>query len=256
LAHGVQPGPEATLSPAATKLRRLRALPCTNCYEEQAWRAGACRVAGVDEVGRGCLFGPVVAAAVVLDPEHPIDGLRDSKQLTPPRREALAALIRERALGWAVAAVEHGRIDEINIRQATREAMAAAVAKLVPAPDHLLVDWETVPGEWPQTAIVHGDALSVSIAAASIIAKVARDHMICELAPQYPQYDLASNKGYGTRRHLEALRVHGPSLLHRRSFLTRLDLPPQRALDFAAEDDRSDETPVRNETQARDETNE
>jgi ribonuclease HII len=225
------------ISKAAAKMRLLKTLRCTTNYEKQAWEAGARLVAGVDEVGRGSLFGPVVAAAVVLDPNYRIRGLRDSKLLPAARRQVLAKRIREHAICWAVAAVDHVRIDEINIYHASRQAMAEAVAQLAPTPDHLLVDALRLDCACPQTAIVHGDALSASIAAASIVAKVERDRMICELSSQYPQYHLASNKGYYTRKHLLALREHGPSPLHRKSFLAWLEQSPQQALEFMVEDE-------------------
>jgi len=231
-----QLGDEPAISRSAAKLRLLKTLRCTTDYEKQAWQAGARLVAGVDEVGRGSLFGPVVAAAVVLDPNYRIRGLRDSKLLPAARREKLAERIREHAVCWAVAVVSHLRIDEINIYQASRQAMAEAVAQLMPAPDHLLVDAMKLDCAMTQTAIIHGDALSASIAAASIIAKVERDRMICELAAEYPHYHLAQNKGYGTRKHLEALREHGPSPLHRMSFLTWLEQSPQPALAFMEEE--------------------
>lgn len=232
-----------TISKSAAKLRLLKTLRCTTDYEKRAWQAGARMVAGVDEVGRGSLFGPVVAAAVVLDPNYRIRGLRDSKLLPQARREQLAERIREHAVCWAVAAVSHLRIDEINIYQASRQAMAEAVAQLMPAPDHLLVDALKLDCKMTQTAIIHGDALSASIAAASIIAKVERDRMICELSAEYPHYHLAQNKGYCTRKHLEALREHGPSPLHRMSFLTWLEQSPQQALAFM-EDEKPEESLV------------
>lgn len=233
----LEPG-DQPLSKSAAKLRFLKTLRCTTRYEKQAWAGGASLVAGVDEVGRGSLFGPVVAAAVVLDPAYRIRGLRDSKLLPPQRREQLAERIRQHCLGWAVAAVEAARIDEINIYQATLVAMREAVAQLQPAPDHLLVDAVRIAHPCAQTSIIHGDALSASIAAASILAKVERDRMICALDPLYPVYGLASNKGYCTRQHLAALREHGPSPLHRRSFApvwTAASL--QQELVFACEDD-------------------
>ncbi len=175
-------------------------------------------MAGVDEVGRGALFGPVVAAAVILDPSFPIRGLNDSKQLDPERREELAAVIRERALAIAVAAVDAARIDQINIYQASRLAMRLAVEALLPPPDFLLVDALRLDLDLPQRSLIHGDARSVSIAAASIIAKVERDAWIRAWDPVFPAYGLAEHKGYATPIHLEALAAHGPSPLHRRSF--------------------------------------
>jgi ribonuclease HII len=205
-------------SKSAAKLRLLKRLHCTTRYEKEARTRGARLVAGVDEVGRGSLFGPVVAAAVVLDPNYRIRGLRDSKLLPAARREQLAERIREHCLCWAIAAVEAARIDQINIYQASRLAMLEAVSQLQPVPDHLLVDALRIDHPCAQTPIIHGDALSASIAAASIIAKVERDRMICALDPMFPVYGLASNKGYCTRQHLDALRKHGPSILHRQSF--------------------------------------
>jgi ribonuclease HII len=230
--------PAKPLSKSAAKLRLLKTLQCTTKYEKQAWEAGARLVAGVDEVGRGCLFGPVVAAAVVLDPNYRIRGLRDSKLLPEARREVLSQRILEHCVCWAVAAVDHTRIDEINIYRASLEAMVKAVSQLAPAPDHLLIDAVRIDFPCPQTNIVHGDALSASIAAASIIAKVERDRMIRELDAVYPAYDLASNKGYGTRKHVEALREFGPSPMHRQSFApVWMATQPQEALDFELEDD-------------------
>jgi ribonuclease HII len=209
---------EFSLSPSAAKLRLLKRLRCTLRYEKKAWATGAAMVAGVDEVGRGSLFGPVVAAAVILDPDYRIRGLRDSKLLLPERRELLAPRIREHAVAWAVAAVDAARIDQINIYHASRLAMREAVMRLQPAPDHLLIDAMRLDCELPQKAIIHGDALSVSIAAASIIAKVERDRMMCEWDAVFPEYGLASHKGYSTPQHLAALLVYGPTPLHRQSF--------------------------------------
>jgi len=167
-------------------------------------------VAGVDEVGRGSLFGPVVAAAVILAPAYRVRGLRDSKLLLPERREILAERIRQHAIAWAIAAVDAARIDQINIYQASRVAMLEAVTQLNPSADHLLIDALRLDSDVPQRAIIHGDALSASIAAASILAKVERDRMVREWDPVFPVYRLASNKGYSTPHHLAALRQHGP----------------------------------------------
>jgi ribonuclease HII len=210
--------PEFSLSPAAAKLRLLKRLRCTLRYEKLAWAAGAALVAGVDEVGRGSLFGPVVAAAVILEPGYRIRGLRDSKLLPRVRRELLAPRIREHAIAWSIAAVDSARIDQINIYHASRLAMREAVLRLQPAADHLLIDAMKVDCDLPQRAIIHGDALSVSIAAASVLAKVERDRMMCEWDAIFPEYGLASHKGYGTPKHLAALREHGPTPLHRQSF--------------------------------------
>jgi ribonuclease HII len=228
-----QSAEEKQLSPSAAKLRLLKRLRCTLKYEKKSWALGAHLIAGVDEVGRGSLFGPVVAAAVILDPAYRIRGLRDSKLLLPERREILAKRIREHVIAYAVAAVDAARIDQINIYQASRVAMREAVSRLQPAPDHLLIDALRLDCEVPQQPIIHGDALSASIAAASILAKVARDRMITEWDPVFPLYGLASNKGYSTPHHLAALREHGPSPLHRQSFAPVWKAPvPQEVLAF------------------------
>ena len=176
------------------------------------------RIAGLDEAGRGALFGPVVAAAVLLDPKRVIRGLDDSKKLTYERRAELAPQIRERAVAWAVAHVEPARIDAWNILQASRQAMVLALSQLTVSPDYLLLDAVTLDVQLEQKSLIHGDARSVSIAAASILAKVARDAVIEQWDASYPQYKLRDNKGYGTPEHLEALRVHGPTPFHRYSF--------------------------------------
>ncbi|MEE4299753.1 MAG: ribonuclease HII, partial [Pseudomonadales bacterium] len=164
------------------------------------------RVAGVDEVGRGPLAGPVVAAAVVLDPRRPIAGLDDSKRLSPRRREALAEEIRARALGWALGRAEVEEIDRVNILQASLLAMQRAVAGLAPAPAHVMVDGNRAPSfPVPATAIVGGDGRVAEIAAASILAKVARDAELVELDARHPGYGFAGHKGYASRAHLEAL---------------------------------------------------
>jgi len=190
---------------------------CSTQFEKDEWNAGRL-VAGVDEVGRGALFGPVVAAAVVLNPEDRIRGLNDSKLLDAPERERLNRHIQKRALAWAVAAADAACIDAINILQASRRAMLAALQLLPQAPDFVLVDAVTL--EWPgrQQALIHGDARSASIAAASIVAKVHRDALLCRWDTVFPAYRLASNKGYGTPHHLAAIERWGPSPLHRRSF--------------------------------------
>lgn len=205
-------------SKGTMKMRLLQRLKCTQKYEKLAWAAGATLVAGVDEVGRGSLFGPVVAGAVILEPGYRIRGLRDSKLLDENTREKLAARIKEHAIAWAVAAVDVARIDQINIYWASLLAMKNAITQLSPAPDHLLIDAVRLDLNCPQTNIIHGDALSASIAAASIVAKVERDSMIRRWDPVYPEYNLASNKGYRSPRHLAALREYGPTPLHRLSF--------------------------------------
>src|SRR5580704_2114417 len=225
--------PEFALSPSAVKLRLLKKLRCTLRYEKNAWESGAVLVAGVDEVGRGSLFGPVVAAAVILDRGYRVRGLRDSKLLLPERRELLAPRIREHAVAWAVAAVDSARIDQINIYQASRLAMREAAMRLQPAADYLLVDAVRLDCEQMQQAIIHGDALSASIAAASILAKVERDRMMCEWDAVFPEYGLASHKGYSTPQHLAALQQYGPTPLHRQSFAPVWSTPvPQEAFEF------------------------
>ena len=211
-------GVKAEVSPATLKLRLLKRLRCTLKFEKQAWAIGAQLVAGVDEVGRGSLFGPVVAAAVILDRNYRIRGLRDSKLLPAKRREQLAIRIRQHCVAWAVASVDSRVIDEINIYHASKRAMVEAVRQLTPPPDYLLIDALRIDHDCPQTPIIHGDARSASIAAASIIAKVERDRMMRDWDPVYPLYGLASNKGYSTRKHILSLREHGPSPLHRQSF--------------------------------------
>jgi len=176
-------------------------------------------VCGVDEVGRGPLAGPVVAAAVILDPACPIDGLADSKKLSEKRREALSEQICRHALAWSLGRAEVAEIDEINILQASLLAMQRAVAGLSVAPQHALVDGNRLPQlSCSARAIVGGDATEPCISAASIVAKVARDREMVALDAQYPGYGLARHKGYPTKVHLEALRELGVSLIHRRSF--------------------------------------
>lgn len=214
-----------TITRNTAKLRLIKSLSCTDKFEKAAFGSGATLVAGVDEVGRGCLFGPVVAAAVILDPKYRIRGLRDSKLLNADRREVLAERVKEYSLAYAIAGVDVETIDRINIYHATRMAMLNAVASLAEKtmPDHLLVDalvidFPSAEQRLTQTKIFYGDAQSISIAAASIVAKVERDRMMTEIADKYPQYDIASNKGYRSPKHIAALKQHGPSDLHRKSF--------------------------------------
>lgn len=176
-------------------------------------------VAGVDEAGRGPLAGPVVAAAVILDDHRPIEGLADSKTLSPRRREELAALIRERALCWALGRAEVEEIDRLNILQASLLAMQRAVAGLVIPPEHALVDGNLAPRlACPVTTVVRGDATEPAISAASILAKVERDAEMCRLDGLYPGYDFSRHKGYPTAEHIQALAECGVSPIHRRSF--------------------------------------
>ena len=176
-------------------------------------------IAGVDEVGRGPLAGPVVAAAVILDPNNPIVGLTDSKKLTEKKREALALEIKEKAIAWALGRAEAEEIDEINILQASMRAMERAVAALQITPVKALVDGNKLPNlSCPAEAIVKGDLTEPAISAASIIAKVTRDHEMVAFHQQYPEYGFDRNKGYPTKQHREALQQHGLTKIHRRSY--------------------------------------
>jgi len=176
-------------------------------------------IAGVDEVGRGPLAGDVVAAAVILDPDRPIEGLRDSKKLSVSRREALAGEIRERALAWSVARASVAEIDALNILQASLLAMRRAVEALDPQPGAVLVDGNRLPRwDYPSQPVVGGDARVPAIAAASILAKVQRDSELVALDRVYPGYGFAAHKGYPTAAHLEALKILGVTPIHRRSF--------------------------------------
>jgi len=196
-------------------------MPCGLRHERQLRATGCVRITGIDESGRGPLAGPVVAAAVIL-PErfrHPV--LDDSKKLTAAQRECLyGELTAHTEIHWALAVVEHDEIDRLNILRATHEAMRRAVAALAAAPDHVLIDGLPVrPFPIPQTALVGGDGLSFSIAAASVIAKVTRDRIMVQMDAHHPGYEFAQHKGYGTALHLARLRAHGPCPIHRRSFL-------------------------------------
>src|ERR1700757_2478275 len=191
---------------------------CSSRYERAARKLGWIRIAGLDEAGRGALFGPVVAAAVILNPKRRIVGLDDSKKLAAERRTELRERICEHAIAWAVAEIDAQRIDAWNIYQASRQAMTAALQQLTISPDYLLIDAMELDVLIQQKSLVKGDARSVSIAAASILAKTHRDARMEQWDAVYPQYGLARDKGYGTPEHLEALRLHGPSPLHRHSF--------------------------------------
>jgi len=191
--------------------------------ERSLWRQGVEHVAGIDEAGRGPLAGPVVAAAVVFPHDLWIYGVNDSKLLKAFRRDELYDIISETAIGVGIGIVSHEVIDEINIYQATMKAMNEAVAGLDVTPDHLLVDGPRFSGSAiSHTAIIDGDAMCFTIAAASIIAKVTRDRLMTEYHKEFPQYGFAKHKGYGTREHCDALRKYGPSPIHRRSFHVRL----------------------------------
>lgn len=202
------------------RLEKERARMCQmRSFEREYAQFGA--VCGIDEVGRGPLAGPVVACAVILPKDEEILYLNDSKQLSAKKREELYDVIREKAVSVGIGIVDQKRIDEINILQATYEAMRAAVVSLDPQPDVLLNDAVTIPGlSMKQVPIIKGDAKSASIAAASIVAKVTRDRMMVEYDAIYPGYDFASNKGYGSAAHIAALKEKGPCEIHRRSFIT------------------------------------
>ena len=191
---------------------------CVSTYEREARERGFTRVAGVDEVGRGCLFGPVFAAAVILDPVRPIRGLCDSKIIEADTRAKLARHIKAGAAAWAVGGADVFEIDQINILEASRLAMRRAVEALTIAPDFLLIDAIKIDLAIEQQPLIDGDARCRAIAAASILAKVHRDACLAEWDRVFPEYNLASNKGYSTPDHKRALRKHGPTLLHRFSF--------------------------------------
>ncbi len=195
-----------------------RSIRCRTTYEREARERGFRVIAGVDEVGRGCLFGPVIAAAVILDPAKPIRGLHDSKILEAEERERLAVLIKKNCLGWAIGGADVFEIDQINIYQASRLAMRRAVQALAALPDYLLIDAVKIDLPVEQLPLIDGDARCRAIAAASIVAKVHRDECMARWHEVFPVYNLISNKGYSTPDHRQALREHGPTLLHRFSF--------------------------------------
>ena len=180
-------------------------------------------IAGIDEAGRGPLAGPVAAGACILPADHDILYLNDSKKLSAKKRDMLFDQIKEEALAWSVGLVDSARIDEINILQATYEAMRLAISQLKVPPTVLVNDAVTIPGiQIPQVPVIKGDAKCISIAAASILAKVTRDRIMEEMDALYPEYGFAGHKGYGTKAHIEAIREHGPCPIHRRSFITRI----------------------------------
>lgn len=191
---------------------------CRSTFERQARLRGFSCIAGVDEVGRGCLFGPVFAAAVVLNPDLPIRGLNDSKIVEAEERESLSILIRQRAIAYGFGAADVFEIDQINIYQASRLAMSRAVEALPLKPNYLLIDALKLDLPIEQQSLINGDARCRAIAAASILAKVHRDACMNAWHEIFPQYNLASNKGYSTPDHRRALQEHGPTLLHRFSF--------------------------------------
>jgi ribonuclease HII len=211
---------------AAAELRRRQAAAAEAVrlqvmleFEREHWELGAQHIAGVDEAGAGPWAGPVVAGAVILPKGETIVGVNDSKKLSEKQRVELAAQIRERAVAWAVGSCSAEEIDTINIKEATRLAMKRAVDGLAPAPDHLLVDWRQVPDvAMTQTILVRGDSRSLSIAAASILAKTHRDEFMAQAALTYPGYGFDKHVGYGTAVHLEALHTLGACPIHRRTF--------------------------------------
>lgn len=198
----------------------LEITECGLFFEEQAQAEGYKLIAGVDEVGRGCLAGPVVAGACILRPGAAIPkGLNDSKKLSEKQRDEIAAELKETALAYAVGVIDADEIDRVNILEATKLAMVKALGALSPAPDHLLIDalqLKQVP--LPQKALIKGDAVSYSIAAASVIAKVFRDDLMKQYDSVYPQYGFAGHKGYGCASHFAAIREHGPCPIHRKTF--------------------------------------
>lgn len=184
---------------------------------------GYINIAGVDEAGRGPLAGPVYAAAVILPPNAIIKGINDSKKLSEKRREELFSEITEKAIAYNICSIDEKRIDEINILNATYEAMNGAVSGLSVRPDFVLIDGNRIGGmTLPHETVVKGDSKSISIAAASILAKVSRDRFICEMAEKYPEYGFEQHKGYGTKAHNEAILKYGPCPIHRKTFLKKL----------------------------------
>ncbi len=211
----------AGVTKATAKQQMLKQLICSDAPEQALRYRGYALIAGVDEVGRGALFGPVVAAAVILPAKCGIlmrMGLKDSKQLTREEREKLDRKVRKMALAIGVGEVDASTIDRINIYHATRLAMLQAVEALALAPEHILIDAMQIDHPCPQTKLFYGDALCLSIAAASVVAKVHRDALMRDLDRRHPVYGLAQHKGYGTPEHRKALAEHGPTALHRRSF--------------------------------------
>lgn len=201
-------------------MKKERVSKITTNFEREARAAGFRFIAGVDEVGRGCLAGAVAAAAVILDLEKPLpEGLNDSKKLSAKQRERIAAELQQTAVCYSIAQIEAEEIDRINILQATKKAMQSAVEKLNPVADFLLIDAVQLKNcRLPQKSIIGGDAVCASIAAASVIAKIYRDNLMRELDRVYPAYGFAQHAGYGTKQHFEALRAHGACVIHRKSF--------------------------------------
>ena len=194
-------------------------------YEKELYKEGYHLICGTDEAGRGPLVGPVVAAAVILPENFELEGLNDSKQLSEKKREKFFPIIKEKAIAYGIGIVDAKTIDEINIYEASRLAMKKAISEMKVEPDYVLTDAMPIPDyPIPVKPIIHGDALSLSIAAASVLAKVTRDHILYELDKKYPEYELKNHKGYPTKRHLELLRKYGPTKEYRFTYKPVRDL--------------------------------
>lgn len=187
-------------------------------YEKELNEKGITLIAGVDEVGRGPLIGPVVAAAVILPKDYHLEGLTDSKKLSEKKREYFYEIIKKEAISIGIGVVDEKKIDEINIYEATKVAMKEAINNLDVKPEHILIDAMPLDLDIPTTSIIKGDLLSITISAASVIAKVTRDHMLYVIDKEYPMYDLKNNKGYGTKKHIEAIKKYGITKYHRLSY--------------------------------------
>ncbi len=197
-------------------------------YERDLNNKGINLIAGIDEVGRGPLIGPVVVAAVILPKNYKLEGLTDSKKLSEKKREYFYEIIKKDALAIGIGIIDEKRIDEINIYEATKEAMYEAINNLEIKPEHILIDAMPLNLDIPTTSIIKGDLLSITISAASVIAKVTRDHMLYEMDKEYPMYDLKNNKGYGTKKHLEAIKQYGITKYHRLSYKPVSDYKDKR----------------------------
>ncbi|HLY39803.1 MAG TPA: ribonuclease HII [Terracidiphilus sp.] len=228
-----------SVSGPGAKRKRAKDPVCGWRLERAARKLGALQIAGIDEVGRGPMFGPVVAAAVILAPGTRFDGLNDSKKLAPEKRTELDIVIRKKAVAWAIAAVDAETIDRINIRNASLLAMRLAVEQLTQPPDYLLIDGVDKI-DWPcrQQPVIQGDGTSFSIAAASVLAKVYRDALLVEFDKQFPGYGLASHKGYCSREHLDALARLGPTPFHRKNW------SPVAQILLPFEDEEASLTPI------------
>ncbi|HHX04056.1 MAG TPA: ribonuclease HII [Tissierellia bacterium] len=222
LSHRTEAGAQRLIKRAKKEMEIIEKYQERSAYFLEARRKGYQVIAGLDEVGRGPLAGPVTVACVVLDPDRPIYGLRDSKRLSAKRREELAEEIRENAFAFSVASFTEKQIDQLNILEATKQAMLLAVETLEVAPHFLLLDALELDTQIPQLAVIGGDDKCNEIAAASILAKVERDRYMQMMHERYPEYRFDKNKGYGTAEHLKALREHGPCPIHRRTFLGNL----------------------------------